>query len=99
MKDYYIFPAIFGYDVPEQVGVAFPDLPGCTSQGNNDSDAFTQARVSLGLHLFSMERDGDIIPEPSLLHDIELEDYETLALIDIFMPPVRDELKSKHIAA
>ena len=47
MQDRYVFPALFGYDIPGQVGVWFPDLPGCTSQSDNDVDALRDARDAL----------------------------------------------------
>jgi len=33
MKDRYVYPAFFCYDEGEEIGVVFPDLPGCVSQG------------------------------------------------------------------
>ena len=49
MKNQYVFPALFGHDIPNQVGVAFPDIPGCTAQGDDDLDAIQQAREALSL--------------------------------------------------
>ena len=95
MKDQYVFPALFGHDLPDQVGVAFPDIPGCTAQGNNDIDAIKQAREALCLHLYSMEKDGDIIPEPSRIQDIKPEKYESVVLIDVFMPYFRSCMDEK----
>ena len=95
MKDQYVFPALFGHDLPNQVGVAFPDIPGCTAQGDNDMDAIRQAREALSLHLYSMEKDGDIIPEPSRIQDIKTENYETVVLIDVYMPYFRSSMDEK----
>ena len=75
MKNQYVFPALFGHDIPNQVGVAFPDIPGCTAQGDDDLDAIQ--------HLYAMEKDGDVIPEPSRIQDIKPESYETVVLIDV----------------
>lgn len=83
MKDQYVFPALFGHDIPNQVGVAFPDIPGYTAQGDDDLDAIQQAREALSLHLYAMEKDGDVIPEPSRIQDIKPESYETIVLIDV----------------
>ena len=95
MKDQYVFPALFGHDLSDQVGVAFPDIPGCTAQGNDDMDAITQAREALSLHLYAMEKDGDIIPEPSRIQDIKPESYETVVLIDVYMPYFRSSMDEK----
>ncbi|MBR0080952.1 MAG: type II toxin-antitoxin system HicB family antitoxin [Synergistaceae bacterium] len=95
MKDQYVFPALFGHDIPNQVGVAFPDIPGCTAQGDDDLDAIQQAREALSLHLYAMEKDGDVIPEPSRIQDIKPESYETVVLIDVYMPYFRSVMDER----
>lgn len=95
MKEQYVFPALFGHDIPNQVGVAFPDIPGCTAQGDNDLDAIQQAREALCLHLYSMEKDGDVIPEPSPVQNIKPESYESIVLIDVYMPYFRAYMDEK----
>lgn len=97
MKDHYAFPAFFCYDLPGQVGVVFPDLPGCTSQGDNDSDALRMAKEALGLHLLSMEEDGDDIPEPTALINLKPESDQATVMIDVWMPPVRERINNKAI--
>ena len=47
----------------------------------------------------SSEIDNEIIPEPSNILEISREKNQAVVFIDIFMPPVRDEMKAKHIAA
>ena len=47
MKDRYIFPAFFCYYEDGTVGVVFPDLPGCVSQGDGDEDALRMAREAM----------------------------------------------------
>jgi predicted RNase H-like HicB family nuclease len=44
--------------------VYFPDLPGCISYGENFNEALIQATEALGLHIYGMEKDGDVIPVP-----------------------------------
>lgn len=60
----FIFLAVFE---PTESGysVYFPDLPGCVSYGADFEDARKQAAEALGLHIYSMEKDGDEIPTPS----------------------------------
>ncbi len=71
MTDRYSFPALLHYDVGGQVGVTFPDLPGCITAGKDEADAMREAKDALGLHLYGMERDGDIIPTPTKILDIK----------------------------
>jgi len=53
--------------------VYFPDLPGCTSGGEDLEDSQNKAAEALDLHIYGMERDGDIIPEPSKIPAIDPE--------------------------
>lgn len=89
MKDRYYYPAVFGYDENEtEISVVFPDL-NCATSGTDDIDALTSARELLGCVLFGLEEDGEEIPSPSKLADIEPEDNERVVLVDVFMPSVR----------
>lgn len=89
MKDRYYYPAVFGYDENEtEISVVFPDL-NCATSGTDDIDALTSARELLGCVLFGLEEDGEDIPSPSKLADIETEDNERVVLVDVFMPSVR----------
>ena len=42
--------------------VYFPDLPGCTSGGSDLENSQRNAAEALNLHIYTMEKDGDIIP-------------------------------------
>ena len=89
MKDRYYYPAVFGYYENEtEISVVFPDLNRATS-GIDDADALTSARELLGCVIFGLEEDGEEIPRPSKLADIETEDNERVVLVDVFMPSVR----------
>jgi len=47
-------------------GVYWPDLPGCTSYGNDFEHALNMATEALGVHIHSMEHDGDEVPQVSM---------------------------------
>ncbi len=84
--------------VPYEEGysVAFPDFPGCVTQGKDVQQAALMAEEALSLHVESMVDDGDAIPAPSLLGsplpDWMAEDYAAEAatytelLVRIDMP-------------
>ena len=96
MQDFYVYPAIFGYeDENKQVGVYFPDIPGCTAQGTGYADAVEQAQGALSLHLWSMEEDGDYIPAPSRIQDIKPDTDEFVTIVKVFMPAYRKEMSSR----
>jgi predicted RNase H-like HicB family nuclease len=104
VKDRYIYPALFAYeDGREGIGVVFPDLPGCVSQGDNDEDALRMAKEALSLHLWGMEQDGDIIPEPTLIEDLNYEEYKepqihlAVVLVEVRMALFREEMSNKSV--
>ncbi len=70
--DSYSYPAVFVYKPDQAIAVIFPDLGAATS-GENDADALRAARELLGLHLFGLEDDGDPIPPPSPLSEIQAQ--------------------------
>ena len=47
------------------------------------------ARELLGITIFGMEQDGDELPVPSHVNDVEVEDNERAILVDVFMPSIR----------
>ena len=72
MQDRYDFPAVLHYNPDGRIGIVFPDLPGCVSQASSDAEAVKKATEALELHLYGMEEDGDLIPQPSRLADVPI---------------------------
>lgn len=98
MKDRYLFPAVFE-TCDDTIGVYFPDLPGCVSGGDNETHAVSMAKEALSLHLYSMEEDGEDIPEPSAVRDIQkdLEPHEYVVMLEVWMPPFRNKIANKAV--
>ncbi|MDF2635423.1 MAG: pilus assembly protein HicB [Pelosinus sp.] len=96
MKSRYTFPAIFHF-ADDGISIEYPDLPGCLSCADTEEEAFKMAKEVLQLHLYGMEQDKDIIPEPSKIKDIRLEENETVVLIEVFMPSFRDKMNNKAV--
>lgn len=97
MKDRYLFPAIFTYEEGYEIAVTFPDLPGCTTSGQTEEEAFKMAQEALGGHLYCMETDGEEIPDSVALHDVVLEDNEKAVLIEVYMPVIRLAKRNKAV--
>ena len=97
-QDTYIYPAIFDY-AEDGISIFFPDLPGCLPCAFSTEEAMHNAREAMGLHLFSMEEDGDKIPEPSDILELkkQLDTNQILTLVEVFMPRVRDAVNNKAI--
>ncbi len=84
----YFYPAVFTFAPGQEIAVTFPDL-NCATSGENTNDALLSARELLGCVLFGLEEDGEEIPEPTPLPNVELEANERALLIDVYMPSIR----------
>lgn len=98
-NDVYVYPAILTFEEGQEIAVTFPDLPGCATSGTDEKDAISCGKEALGLHLWGMETDNDVIPTPSSIKDVqkELEDNECIAMIEVFMPSVRMSQENKSV--
>ena len=96
LKNYYSYPAFFFYD-NDGVSVEIPDLPGCLPSAEDEDSIFRNAREALGLHLFGMESDGEDIPEPTPVSKLTPEPGAVVAMVDVFMPPVRERVNRQVV--
>ena len=75
----YVYPAVF-YEEEGKISVIFPDLGNLATFGDKVADAMRMAQDACGLHLFTSLRDGDPLPAPSSLGEINpaaiLKDFE-----------------------
>lgn len=94
--NYYAFPAFFYYD-GDGISIEFPDLPGCLPCAQTTEEAFRNAKEALGVHLFGMEQDGDAIPVPTPVSELCPEDGAVIAMIEVFMPSVRDRINNRVV--
>lgn len=80
-------------------GVYFPDLPGCISHGETLADAQKNAQDALGLHIYGMEQDGDELPAPSAVLEVDPETVEGYLVcpVTVFPSLVRDELDNRRV--
>ena len=95
-KDYYSYIAVVSFD-PDGISIEYPDLDGCYSCADNNEEIFKMAKEVLGLHLWSMENDGEEIPAPSAIKDMNLEENQTAIMVEVFMPPVRERQNTRVV--
>ena len=95
-KDHYIFPCVFIYE-DTGISVYYPDLDGCVSFGEDEQQAFYNAKEALTLHLYGMEQDNDPIPPPSKIKDIILDENEQALLLEVAMPAFRAKQANKLV--
>lgn len=65
------FIAYLHKDDNSHYGVSFPDFPGCVTAGATLDEARKMAAEALALHIAGMIEDGEQIPEPSSLDDLQ----------------------------
>lgn len=97
-KDYFSYVAIFTYD-EDGICIDFPDLPGCcpcADKGNTEM-ALKNAKEALGLHIWGMEQDNEELPESTPITELKLAPNQVPALIDVFMPSVRERLNNRSV--
>ncbi|OME86897.1 pilus assembly protein HicB [Paenibacillus sp. FSL A5-0031] len=96
MNDRYVFPAIFDY-ADDGISVEFPDLPGALTCGDTDEEALRMARECMALHLYGMETDNEIIPQPTRSLNVKLDVNQIVVLIDVWMPIFRDKVAEQAV--
>ncbi len=84
----YFYPAVFTYEPGQEIAVVFPDLDVATS-GTDEDDALLSARELLGITMQGLEEDGEEIPSPTPLPNVEVQENERVVLVDVYMPSVR----------
>ncbi len=96
MQNQYVFPAFFYFD-EDGISIEFPDLPGCLPCAHSQEEAFRNAKEALGLHLYGMEQDGDVIPIPSPVSLLSPDEGGVVVMVEVFMPAVRDRLNNRSV--
>lgn len=91
-KDYYTYPAILEY-ADDGISVEFPDLPGCLTCADTDTEAMYMARDVLGLFMTEFEEENKPVPKPTPVREVKVRENEQAVLIDVWMPPVRDTIQ------
>ena len=95
-KDNYIFPAILSFD-DDGISVEFPDLPGCLTFGDSTQEAINRAKEALALHIYGMEEDNELIPEPTDIKNLKLESNQIPVLIDVIMTIYRRAIENQAV--
>jgi predicted RNase H-like HicB family nuclease len=92
-----IYYAVFEPSENGSFCVYWPDLPGCTSWGESFKHAEKMAEEALGLHLYQMEQDGDILPEATTPPFAEMPKGAIVMPIAIFPDIVKNELDNRAV--
>lgn len=77
--------------------IYFPDFPGCISYGKDFEQASHMAQEALSLHYYEMEKDHDVIPDPSLYLDSEDTEGNLICPITIYPEYYAEEQRNKRV--
>jgi len=99
MVDCYIYPGIISS--PEEKGweycIIFPDLDVAT-QGKTLQETLVMAKELLELTIYSLEMDGEHIPEASSPEEIKIDKPGSfMTLVSVNMPLVRAEMDLQYV--
>ncbi|MDD2422545.1 MAG: hypothetical protein PHU78_10505 [Heliobacteriaceae bacterium] len=61
----------------------------------SDEEAISNAKEAMALHLYSMEQDGDKIPEPTPVMKLHPLRNQGVVLVDVWMPVYRSAIEIK----
>lgn len=84
------YPAIFH---PEEEGgywVTFPDVPEAVTGGQSTQETYQMAIDCLGLCLTTREDEGEILPTPSEISSIELNQGDHVVMVQIDLLKYRE---------
>ena len=81
-------------------GISFPDFPGCVSIGNTVDEAVRKGCEALAFHFEGMVSDGEAIPTPRTIEEINADDELSewrLGADIVFVPLLLDSGSSKRV--
>ena len=80
-----IYPAIFTPDKDGGYTVVVPDLPGCVTEGDDIEESISMAEDAASGWILGELEEGNSVPPPSSLIDIEVPDgsFKSLIALDI----------------
>lgn len=93
----YVYPAIFTPETEGGYSVAFPDVEGCYTQGEDLAEAIFMAEDALALTLYGLEEDGQTIPVPTPLSEIKASEGDTVTLVKADTMEYRKMYNSKAV--
>ena len=83
--DYYSYPANVTYFDDGSTETYFPDFDIYTSN-ENDKNLMKYAKELLSIVIEGILDEDELLPEPSKLQDLKLQDNERTILIEVFLP-------------
>ena len=81
-----VYPAVFTpYEEGTGYVVEFPDLPGCTTGGDDMAEALFMAEDAASGWVLGELEDGSPVPKTSMIQDIKVQEGQFVSLVAIDM--------------
>jgi len=93
----YAYTAIFSPEEDGLISVDFPDFQGCSTTGDDMSDAIFMAQDVLCLTLYDMEQDKVSTPRASKPHEIEISKNQFTTVIAVDTEKYRRFYENKSV--
>jgi predicted RNase H-like HicB family nuclease len=87
--------AVFETNETPGMSVYFPDVPGCVSCGDTFDHALQMAKEALSLHLYGMEKDGELLPERADTIP-ETNAGDMVVPVTVYPDMVKDEMNNRR---
>ena len=78
--------ALIHQERKSDLGVSFPDFPGCVTAGSTLQEAVDMAAEALELHIEGMAEAGLVVPEPSSI-DAAMADFGNRDGVAVLITP------------
>lgn len=91
------YPALFHKADEGGFWISFPDIPECLTEGDNMDDAYNMAIDALGLCLTDMKKNNILLPAPSPIDKITVDDDAVLVVIEFDMLAYKKRTSSKAV--
>ncbi len=88
-----VFPAIFHRE-NNSYWVDFPDLAGCQSFGDTQTETLYNAKEALEGYALSLIENGEKLPEPSEISSIKTDEDSFVSLVDTDLSPYLNKSKA-----
>lgn len=83
--------AIIHKGAKSDFGVSFPDFQGCVTAGSTMEEARLMAKEALAFHIQGMLEEGELIPAPSSLDEVQAAGHEGDMFMMVEYTPQQDE--------
>ncbi|PRY80138.1 type II toxin-antitoxin system HicB family antitoxin [Alkalibacterium olivapovliticus] len=96
MKENFTYPVIIKKS-EEYIDIIFPDFKNTVTSVMNEDDYITASQELLALLIKDYLDEDKLLPEPSMIEDIELIEDQYIIFINVWMPYHQSTIKETYV--